>query len=210
MYIKQFLTGGDSNFGYLVADESSKSAMIIDPSFSPLEMVTEARDLGFTIQYIFNTHCHEDHTNGNLLIEQYTDIKPLCFGDTDPTTHHKITHNSEFPLGNYTIRILHTPGHTPESISIFMGDAVFTGDTLFVGQVGPTYTEESAQKEYDSIHSILLKLPPKTKVFPGHDYGETPESTIEHEQQSNPFLTQPNFESFQEFKREWASTKKNN
>ncbi|MGL1936154.1 MAG: hydroxyacylglutathione hydrolase family protein [Fibrobacterales bacterium] len=208
MFVKQFEMGGDKNLGYLIADEVSKKACVIDPSFSPLLVVETARKHSFSIQYILNTHGHEDHTNGNELIEQYTDIKPIAFGDNEPLTTKKIAHNTELPLGKLTIHILHTPGHTPESISIFVGDAVFTGDTLFTDRVGPTFTEDNAREEYHSIHSILMRLPPQTRVFPGHHYGELSSTTIEDELTANPFITQPDFDSFYDFKKNWGQYKK--
>jgi hydroxyacylglutathione hydrolase len=112
------------------------------------------------------------------------------------------------PLGNLEITILHTPGHTSDAICFYIGDAVFTGDTLFVGKVGGTDFGAGAQAEYDSLRQKLLALPGGTRVFPGHDVGVAPESTIAHEQETNPFLVQPDFESFLHLKRTWAAYKK--
>ncbi|GAH17505.1 unnamed protein product, partial [marine sediment metagenome] len=86
MLIKQFVTGGDRNFGYLAADEVSGRALVVDPSFSPEMIVDYARGKGYEIVYIFVTHDHIDHTNGNHVIGQLTGKQPLLFGTMDPTT----------------------------------------------------------------------------------------------------------------------------
>jgi glyoxylase-like metal-dependent hydrolase (beta-lactamase superfamily II) len=208
MVIKQFLTGGDRNFGYLVADEINKLALIIDPSYAPNQLVQFANQKGYRIKYIFNTHDHFDHTNGNKVIGKLTGIKPLMFGDKDPNTGLKATDGVIFELGNLKITIIHTPGHTSDSICIYVGDAVFTGDTLFVGKVGGTGFGKDAKDEFKSLHDKLLTLPDATRVFPGHNYGVVPESTILNEKKTNPFILQPDFESFLELKRNWAEYKR--
>jgi len=208
MFIKQFRTGGDRNFGYLIADEASKKTLVIDPSFSPERIVDFARKKGYQIVYIFVTHDHFDHTNGNVTIERLTGARPLLYGDTDPKTGVRVEDGSSFPLGELEVRIIHTPGHTEDSICLYVGDSLFTGDTLFVGKVGGTDLGAGARAEYGSLHEKLLPLPDETRVFPGHDYGTAPESTIGVERRTNPFLIQPNFEAFLNLKRNWLTYKK--
>lgn len=208
MFVQQFLTGGDRNYGYLAADDSTRLAVIIDPSYSPKMIYDFSRENGYEIKYIFNTHNHFDHTNGNSEIERLTGIIPLLFGDKESTTGINISDGVILPLGNIDINIIHTPGHTQDSICIHIGDAVFTGDTLFVGKVGGTDFGIGARTEYDSLFNKLLKLPDSTRVFPGHNYGIAPESTIGHEKQTNPFLLQPDIESFIDLKKNWAEYKR--
>ncbi len=207
MFVKQFRTGGDRNFGYLIADETSKKALVIDPSFSPERIVDFAREKGYQIVYIFVTHDHFDHTNGNATIERLTGTRPLLYSDTDPKTGIRVEDESSFPLGELEVRIIHTPGHTEDSICLYVGDSLFTGDTLFVGKVGGTDLGAGARAEYDSLREKLLPLPDETRVFPGHDYGVAPESTIGVERRSNPFLIQPDFEAFLDLKRNWLAYK---
>ena len=207
MFIKQFRTGGDRNFGYLIADETSKKTLVIDPSFSPERIVDFACEKGYQIVYIFVTHDHFDHTNGNATIERLTGTRPLLYGDTDPKTGVRVEDRSSFPLGELEVRIIHTPGHTEDSICLYVGDSLFTGDTLFVGKVGGTDLGAGARAEYDSLHEKLLPLPDETRIFPGHDYGIAPESTIGVERRSNPFLIQPDFEAFLDLKRNWLAYK---
>lgn len=208
MFVKQFKTGGDRNFAYLAADEASKTALIIDPSYSPDMLVDFAEQQNYKIQYIFNTHNHYDHSNGNSAIQRRTGVTPLKYGDTEPNSRLKVIDDAKFSLGSLQIKILHTPGHTPDSICILVNDAVFTGDTLFVGKVGGTDFDLQARLEYDSLHHKLLLLPDETRVYPGHDYGVMPESTIGYERKTNPFLIQPDLASFVNLKKNWAAYKK--
>ena len=208
MFIKQFFIGGDRNFAYLAADETSNEALIIDPSYNPDIIVDFALQKNFIIKYIFNTHSHYDHTNGNTAIENRVNVVPLLYGDTDTNSNTKIVDQAKLYLGNLPITIIHTPGHTQDSICILIEDALFTGDTLFVGKIGGTDLGEQAKAEYNSLHEKLLILPPETRVFPGHNYGIAPESTIAAEKESNPFLLQPDFESFVDLKKNWAEYKR--
>jgi hydroxyacylglutathione hydrolase len=201
-------TGGDRNLAYLVADESSRAAVVIDPSYAPEKVVRAARENELEIVRVFSTHDHHDHTNGNVELERLTGIRALLFGSTDPVTGRRIEDGASFPLGSLTIRVIHTPGHTPDSICLYIGDAVFTGDTLFVGKVGGTDLGDGAKAEYESLHKKLLSLPGATRVFPGHDVGAAPDSTIQHERENNPFLLSPDYESFVDLKRNWAAYKK--
>lgn len=208
VYVKQFQTGGDRNFGYLIADESTKKAVVVDASYAPESIVEFARANGYSIQYVFSTHDHFDHTNGNAEMEALVGKEALLFGSIDPATGVAVEDNARFPLGDLEIVVLHTPGHTADAICLLVGDAVFTGDTLFVGKVGGTDLGDGARAEYESLHKKLLTLPDDTCVFPGHNVGVAPESTIAHERKTNPFLLQPDFEAFVDLKRNWAAYKK--
>ncbi len=208
MIVEQLMIGGDRNFAYIAADPQSGETCIIDPSYDPKRIWNRTREKGLKIRYIFNTHGHSDHTNGNDELESLTGIKPLSYGATEMQTGIRVRDDARFPLGNLQIRILYTPGHTDDSICILIGDALFTGDTLFVGKVGGTDLGLQAEKEYTSLHDKLLALPPETRVFPGHNYGTKPESTIENEKRTNPFLLQPDYKRFVDLKRNWAAYKK--
>lgn len=208
MYLKQFRTGGDRNFGYLVADEQSKQAFVVDPSNNPAMIVDDARGQGFTIRYVFCTHGHYDHVNGNEEIARLTGIIPLLYGSVCPETGIRVEDGAVFPLGNLEVQIIHTPGHTPDSICLYAGDALFTGDTLFVGKVGGTDLGVQAEEEYRSLHEKLMVLPENVRVFPGHDYGTASQSTIGNEKETNLFFLQPNLNAFIDLKRNWAAYKK--
>jgi glyoxylase-like metal-dependent hydrolase (beta-lactamase superfamily II) len=208
VFVKQFRTGGDRNFGYLVADDVTKQAAVIDPSYSPETIVEYAGENGYSIEYVFCTHDHFDHTNGNRVVTESTGKQALLYGDTDPVTGVRVEDGAQFPLGQLQVTILHTPGHTPDAICLYIGDAVFTGDTLFVGKVGGTDFGKGAEAEYHSLYDRLLRLPDETRIYPGHDVGVQPVSTVAHERETNPFLLQPDLEAFVDLKRNWAAYKR--
>lgn len=208
MYLKQFRTGGDRNFGYLVADEKSKQAFVVDPSNNPAMIVDDAREQGFAIRYVFCTHGHYDHVNGNEEIARLTGLVPLLYGSVCSETGQRVEDGAFFPLGELEVRIIHTPGHTTDSMCLYADDALFTGDTLFVGKVGGTDLGVQAEEEYRSLHEKLMALPENVRVFPGHDYGTASQSTIGNEKETNPFLLQPDLDAFIDLKRNWAAYKK--
>jgi hydroxyacylglutathione hydrolase len=206
--VEQFRTGGDRNFGYLCVDEASGEAFAVDPSNSPGMLADYAAGHGWTVRYAFCTHGHQDHCNGNEEFERLTGVRVLLFGDRCEQAGTKVADNEVFPLGGSGFSIVHTPGHTEDSICILAGDSVFTGDTLFVGKVGGTWSDDDARLEYRSLHERLMRLPEAVRVFPGHDYGTSPVSTIGQEKRSNPFLQQPGVDAFLDLKRNWAAYKK--
>lgn len=206
--IEQIRTGGDRNFGYLCADEATGEAFAVDPSNSPKALVDAAARKGWRLVRAFCTHGHSDHTNGNEEFERLAGLRVLLFGDRCPESGIEVAHGASFSLGESSISIIHTPGHTPDSICILVGEALFTGDTLFVGKVGGTWSEADARLEYRSLHERLMTLPSDTNVFPGHDYGVAPVSTIGQEKTTNPFLLQPDVEAFIDLKNNWAAYKK--
>ncbi len=206
--IKTFQTGGDRNLGYLIADNVTRKAVVIDPSYNPTAIAIFASDNGYEVVYAFNTHDHHDHTNGNEAFEAATGIRPLRLGDLDAGSSQAVADGAVFPLGNLGIRIIHTPGHTPDSICLLINGALFTGDTLFVGKVGGTDLGNGARTQYASLHEKLLALPGNTRVYPGHDVGVAPESTLQQERETNPFLLRPDVESFIELKANWGEYKK--
>ena len=208
MPVKQFKVGGDRNFGYLAWDEETRESFIVDPAYSPKMIIDYAHESGLLIKYIFNTHAHFDHTNGNAEAAQITGVSAVGFDDYEHLTDQDISDGSILPLGKKKIKIIYTPGHTDDSICILFEDSLFTGDTLFVGKVGGTGFGTDARLEYDSLHQKLMTLPNDTKIYPGHDYGVAPESTIAHEKGTNPFLLRPDFESFVDLKKNWAEYKK--
>jgi hydroxyacylglutathione hydrolase len=208
MLVKQFDVGGDRNYAYLVADETSREAFIVDPANTPKTLIRYAKKKKLSIKHNFCTHGHSDHTNGNETIRSILGLTPLFYGIEDPGSGVKVTDGASFPLGILQVKILHTPGHTQESICLYIEDALFTGDTLFVGKVGGTDFDAGARQEFDVLHQKLLKLPDETRVFPGHNYGVAPQSTIGNERLTNPFLLQPDFASFIDLKRNWAEYKR--
>lgn len=203
MIFEQIAVGGDRNFAYLIGDKVSGEAAIIDPSFNPQLVLDRACKHGLKIKYLIITHDHPDHVNGNEYVLSHCDAElvsaSLGAGTTD---------GQQLFLGDLSLRIISTPGHTVDSICILVKDCLLTGDTLFVGKVGGTFTDEDALAEYTSLHDKLLVLDNKITVYPGHDYGNDKISTIGYERAHNPFLLCKSFDDFLFLKKNWAQYKK--
>ncbi|GAB4183558.1 MAG: hydroxyacylglutathione hydrolase family protein [Calditrichia bacterium] len=208
MIIKQILIGGDRNYSYLLADEETHAAAVIDPSYHPEKMDQLVNEMRLSLQFVINTHLHPDHTNGNSYFIHKYKLPVLQYGAGLPESNETLDDGCQIQLGKLTLTFIYTPGHTPDSICIYVPGAVFTGDTLFVGKVGGTDFGENARLEYDSLHQKLMTLPDDTVVYPGHNYGIRPTSTIGEEKKSNPFIIQPDFEHFVDLKRNWAEYKR--
>jgi len=188
MILKQIPSGFDRNFTYIIADEKTKHAAVIDPSVDISKVLEEIKDL--EVKYIINTHHHPDHIIGNRRIHLKTKAK-IIQHKLSPTKHHiAVEDNQEIKLGNLILKVLHTPGHSKDHICILVDNKIFTGDLLFVGHIGGTGPYFKGSDEAQEIKSLkrLMDLPEETEVYPSHDYGNKPSSTIKHEKETNPFL----------------------
>ena len=170
-------------------------------------MYDRVKELGMVVRYVLNTHDHHDHSNGNDEMERLSGCPALGFGSKDPDTGMELVDNAELPLGGKTIHIIHTPGHTEDSLCFLVGNYLFTGDTLFVGKVGGTDFGKQAETQFKSLRTKLMTLPGEVRVFPGHDVGVQPHSTIQHEKNTNPFLIRSKYEDFLDLKKNWLEYK---
>ena len=206
MIFKQIQSGGDRNYAYLIACKITKEGILVDPSPEPLKVIKIVIEEGIKIKYIVNTHSHFDHSGGNDYFKKINNDRKItfinCYGETEAKDW------QIFYSGNIKFEIISTPGHTKDSICVKINDRLITGDTLFVGKIGGTYSEIEAKEEFESLKKIM-SLPPKTEVWPGHDYGVKPYSTLEYENANNPFIKRlSNFSEFLWLKQNWASYKK--
>ena len=210
MFLKQMQVGHMAVFAYLVGDPATGEALVIDPAANIDGILAHAEKNNFKIQYIINTHGHVDHISGNTEMKSKTGAKIVIhesdaemltstpamilrmFGaKQSPAADITVRDGDTISVGSISLKVLHTPGHSPGSMSLFTDGCVFTGDTLFVGGVGRTdLPGGSGQAMARSIQGKLCPLPDDTKVLPGHNYGGTPISTIGQEKKSNPFLRQ--------------------
>ncbi|MCP4665744.1 MAG: MBL fold metallo-hydrolase [Deltaproteobacteria bacterium] len=207
MEIKQIKLGKMGVFCYLVGDESSKTCALIDPAFDTGKILAEVKKGGYQVTDIINTHCHSDHTAGNAAMIAATDArlsiheldaKPLnrglnrvfsrlLGGKGSPGPDMLLKEGDVIEIGETTLKVLHTPGHTMGSICLYTDGNVFTGDTLFVGAVGRTdLAGGSMELLLKSVHEKIYTLPGEVTVWPGHDYGPSPCSTVELERRTNP------------------------
>ena len=206
---EQVRTGGDRNFGYLLGDRASRQAALIDPSYAPEVLVQRAMDQGLTVSCIINTHGHPDHTNGNSRAIELTGAPVAAHPSNPAGPTIKVLDGHELSVGALRLRCLHTPGHSVDHLVIYepAHEILVTGDLLFVGKVGGTANDADARTEWTSLQRLLDEIPETATVWPGHDYGVRPSSTIGLEKKTNPFLLCTDIEAFLTFKKEWAPFK---
>lgn len=208
MKIQQILLSHMDTFCYIIADEVSYTAALIDPAFDVPRILQTAKTSGWAITHVINTHHHSDHSAGNAEVLKAIRAQ-LCIHKDDAPHLHKVANRAfarmlggkgspkpnrllsdgdRIYIGATVLTVLHTPGHTPGGICLYTPGHLFTGDTLFVGAVGRTDLPGSKHGQLiDSIHNKIYTLPAETIVWPGHDYGDTPSSTVGEERRFNPF-----------------------
>ncbi|UCF78646.1 MAG: MBL fold metallo-hydrolase [Candidatus Eiseniibacteriota bacterium] len=208
MIFEQVKTGGDRNFAYLVADENAKVGLVVDPSFDCEELLERVRAHGLRIKYIVNTHSHVDHVAGNATVKGKTGAQVVMHSLAGAKHDVSVDDGDVLELGSLRATVLHTPGHTVDSICVLVDGKLVTGDTLFVGKVGGTDFGEEAKREHESLWGKLMNLPDDTEVWPGHDYGTRHRSTIGEEKRTNPFILRRDFKEFLELKKNWLEYKR--
>ena len=205
MIIRQIEVGNFSIFSYLIGDEQARECLFIDPSGDHDLLLKEARAHKLSVKYIVNTHSHIDHTMGNRemvrrtgakivihkadaagLFDTPRDILEMFGAELPPPADILVSDGGLIQVGSVALQVIHTPGHTPGGMCLYIEGMVFTGDTLFVGSVGRTDFPGGSYAELEqSVRAKLYTLPGDTVVFPGHNYGMTPTSTIQRERRTN-------------------------
>jgi hydroxyacylglutathione hydrolase len=191
MIVKQISVGLMENFSYIVGCEKTKEAMVIDPGGDVDLIIAEAKKFGLNLKYIFNTHHHFDHTDGNKELKDKTGAKIIMHILENDMLRSPmkadilIKDEKSFRVGEVKLQIFHTPGHTPGGLCLYAEGQLFTGDTLFVGDSGRTDLPGGHRPTLGASIRLLMKLPDETIVWPGHDYGPTPSSTIGNEKKTN-------------------------
>lgn len=206
---EQIDMAGDRNFGYLLGDRKTRDAVIIDPSFRPEFIVRRAEAQELKITKIINTHSHYDHTFGNLIAKRLTGSLIHAWHEAEVEKDVLLKDFEIIQVGSFSLQVLHTPGHSEDHIVLFSPEfnLLITGDHLFVGKVGGTKGDKEANQQYESLQRLLQLLPMETTIWPGHNYGCRPSSTLDLEKKTNPFLMARNFHEFLEVKNYWKSIK---
>jgi len=202
MLFKQIQRRGD-NFSYLIADSETLEAVVVDSSYNANEITQIIKAQTLKLKYIISTHGHSDHTAGNSQLKR-------TFGDAK-TVAHKLAASSDVQVddgdkllvGKITIDVIHTPGHTSDGICLLVdGQKLLTGDTLFVGECGRTdLAGGDPAKLYHSLFEVILKLDDSIEIYPGHNYGSIPSSTVGYERKTNYVLKHRTLSEFIDFMR---------
>ena len=194
--VVQIPVAGANNFSYLVICPQSGKALGVDPGMSPESLLSVVRSRELSLQILANTHGHPDHIAGNGEVLKATGAKlAACLLDV-PAAEIALSEGSQLQIGEITINVLHTPGHTPGSLVFNPPGALITGDTLFVTRCGRAdFPGSDPAALYHSL-TRLAAFSAETKVFPGHDYGPKPQSTIGFEREHNEYMKCPDLESF--------------
>ena len=222
MYLEQFFVEGLGCASYLVGCEGAGVAAVVDPDRDVDKYLAAAAAHGLTITHIIETHLHADHVSGNTELQARTGAGIYVHeGAGAEFEHQPLREGDSLDLGNVRLTVRHTPGHTPESITLLVSDRTraqepwmaLTGDTLFVGDIGRPdlvgldAARGLASQMYDTIQDELLPLPDGVMVYPGHgagslcgkSIGAVRSTTIGFERHNNPALHPREREAFVEF-----------
>jgi glyoxylase-like metal-dependent hydrolase (beta-lactamase superfamily II)/rhodanese-related sulfurtransferase len=189
---------GDGCLGYLVVDETSRSALAIDPRLDQVDRFVEAlaaHDARLT--FVLDTHTHADHLSGVRRLARRTGATVLAHAASKlQGPVRRIKGGATFELGAKTVTIVDAPGHTPDSLAVLVQGHLFSGDALFAGGAGRTdFPGGSSSDLFDTLRGFA-SLPDATVVHPGHDYVGRPVTTIGEEKASNPLLREPDRAAF--------------
>ena len=204
MILRTITVGPLESNCYVVGCPDTHRGFVVDPGAEPERIIDEIERSGLQIEYVFNTHGHVDHIAANAAVKEATGAllvvheadrealeKPHPFwasmvGGVEPSHPDEIMgEDDSYQVGNLTVRVYHTPGHSPGCVCLAVGDTLFTGDTLFAGSVGRTdLPGGSMETLMRSLSRLLRDFPPETKVLPGH----RGPSNLGDEAAENPFL----------------------
>lgn len=199
MFFKQIKHRGD-NFSYVIADDTARQAAVVDPSFNSDVIIQLLKNRGLNAEYVINTHGHTDHTAGNEDIKSSFGAKIVAHRLSKIHKATGVVDGDTINVGAVSIKVIHTPGHTADSICLLVDGKLLTGDTLFVGECGRTDLPGGNPEDmYRSLFQRLMKLDDSIEVYPGHDYGTRPHSTIGMEKKTNYVLEKRTLQEFVEF-----------
>jgi glyoxylase-like metal-dependent hydrolase (beta-lactamase superfamily II) len=194
-FVKQMEVGPMENFVYLLGDPATKECLVVDPAWQ-VDTILKTADLeGYKVVGALVSHHHYDHTNGIEDLLNATDVKVYVNKHDAPLVKIsspnlvKTDHGDEVKVGNVTIKLLHTPGHTPGSQCFHVQNHLVSGDTLFIKGCGRCdLPGGNPEQMYYTLTQKLMSMDEDTILLPGHNYAEVPTSTIGKELKQNPYM----------------------
>lgn len=195
-------------YTYLLGDPVSGEAVLIDTVRERVNRdLALLKELGLKLKYVLETHVHADHITGAALLKDATKAESGVSKIAEVgAANLQLEDGQKLKFGKYSIEVIATPGHTNTCLSFYCEGMVFTGDTLFVRDVGRTdFQQGSSEKMFHSIRDRIFQLPPETFVYPGHDYNGHLKSTVEEEMKFNPKVGIAI--GFEDFKQKMAAMK---
>jgi glyoxylase-like metal-dependent hydrolase (beta-lactamase superfamily II) len=197
MKVYQVAVGPMQNFSYIVEDESTHEAIIIDPSWDLDKIIQIVEEQNLNPKYLVNTHWHDDHTRGNEELAKELSLKIVQHSASDLKNDMTVSDGDSIKFGCSELVVYHTPGHSKDSICLAGDGKIFSGDTLFVGNCGRIDLPGGSSRElYHSLFDVISNLDDSLIMYPGHDYGSTPTSTIGNEKMTNPVMQKVSEEDF--------------
>ena len=189
MIVYQVPVGPMQNFSYIVEDESTHEAIIIDPSWDLDKIIQIIEEQNLNPKYIVNTHWHDDHTRGNEEIAAEISVKIVQHEASTLQNDMIVKDGDSIKFGCSELLVYHTPGHSKDSICLVGDGKIFSGDTLFVGNCGRIDLPGGSSRElYHSLLNVISNLDDGLIMYPGHDYGTSQTSTIGNEKMTNPVM----------------------
>jgi len=192
--LKQFIAG--SCYSYILS--SKQEALVIDPHISLLDEYSEyLKRKRLTLKFIVDTHTHADHFSLAAVLKKKFGAKVLMHEKAiSSVADTRVKDNNEITIGETSYRVMYSPGHTDDAISLYGENKLFTGDVLLIRSVGRTDFQNGSPESMFETLQKLKSLPNETRIFPGHDYHEKHSSTIAEEKEENPFLKETDKEAF--------------
>ncbi len=203
VYFKQLELGPMQNFIYLLGDPASREAAVVDPGWEVPQILKAAEQDGYRLTKALVTHHHFDHVMGleellkgaDLPVYVHREDAPVL--NVSPSSLTPTEDGETIRVGRLSIKVLHTPGHTPGSQCFLVRGRVLTGDTMFIKACGRTDLPGGDPEQlYESLMYTLGALDEATILCPGHNYAEAPASTIGDEKRTNPFVQLPTMDEF--------------
>ena len=197
MKVYQISVGPMQNFSYIVEDESTHEAIIIDPSWDLDKIIQIVEEQNLNPKYIVNTHWHDDHTRGNEELAAEISTKIVQHEASNLQNDMTVKDGDSIKFGCSELVVYHTPGHSKDSICLVGDGKIFSGDTLFVGNCGRIDLPGGSSRElYHSLFDVISNLDDGLIMYPGHDYGSAQTSTIGNEKITNPVMQKISEEDF--------------